>query len=66
MIYLPPRGGVMTTHPTGSTVTTTVHSIGGRSCQVTGTVVDHRRGQLVVATECHGRIMVSPDKVEGA
>lgn len=46
------------THPIGSEVTTTVHGIGGRSEQVTGTVVDHRRKALVVQTEYHGRIVV--------
>jgi hypothetical protein len=50
----------------GSTVTTTVHSIGGRQERVTGQVVDHcRRRAVVVETECHGRIVVPLDKVEG-
>jgi hypothetical protein len=45
-------------HPVGSTVATTVYAIGGRSERVSGRVEGHKRGQLVVATECHGRIMV--------
>jgi hypothetical protein len=48
----------------GETVTTTVHGIGGRSEKVTGTVVGHKRSALIVQTECHGRIMVTQDKIE--
>lgn len=50
--------------PVGSEVATTVHTIGGRSERVTGTVVDYRRRSVVVATECHGRIVVPLDKIE--
>lgn len=51
------------THPAGSSITTIVHSIGGRSERVTGIVVDHRHHSAVVQTDCHGRIMVSRDKI---
>jgi hypothetical protein len=50
--------------PVGASASTIVYAIGGRSERVTGTVVDHRRGQLVVATPCHGRIMVPLRKAE--
>lgn len=52
------------THPEGSIVTTTVHSIGGRSELVAGTVTGHKRGQLVVKTDCHGTILVPLNQVE--
>lgn len=48
----------------GAQVTTTVHSIGGRTEVVTGPVVDYRRNAVVVQTEAHGRIVVPVSKVE--
>lgn len=51
-------------YPLGSSVATIVHSIGGRQERVSGTVVDHRRGQVAVQTDGHGCIMVALDNVE--
>lgn len=51
------------TYPLGTTVTTTVHGIGNRSERVTGEVVDHERGELIVLTENHGRVCVALDRI---
>lgn len=51
-------------HPLGSTVTTIVYSIGGRSETVAGTVVDYWRGRCLIAqTEFHGRLVIERAKV---
>lgn len=50
--------------PIGATVRTVVHSLGGRSETVTGTVTDHKYGQLRVRTEFHGTLCVPPDRAE--
>ena len=50
-------------HPVGTTVSTIVNSIGGRSETVTGEVVEHKRRRMVVQTACHGRIVVSMGEV---
>ena len=47
--------------PEGSSVTTSVASIGGKSEEVTGTVTGYKYGKLAVKTDAHGTIMVSPD-----
>ena len=49
----------------GTEVTTTVHSIGGRSEAVTGIVVDHRRKSVTVQTQAHGRIVVPLSELSG-
>jgi hypothetical protein len=49
--------------PMGTTVTTTVYAIGGRSETVSGEVVGYRRSSVVVQTDCHGRIVVPLSKV---
>jgi hypothetical protein len=53
----------MNKYPEGTKVTTIVHSIGGRSDKVTGTVVGHRRKSVIVQTEAYGRIVVPLDKL---
>lgn len=51
-------------YPIGTQITTAVHSIGGRSEDVTGAVIDHKRGELIVSTADHGRICVALDRVK--
>jgi hypothetical protein len=50
-------------HPLGTIVTTTVHSIGGRSEDVSGEVVSHRRGDVHVKTDLHGTLAVPLDRI---
>ena len=50
-------------HPVGSTVATVVHGIGGRSETVSGTVVGHKRGEVLVRTEWHGTLAVELDRI---
>lgn len=52
--------GTLDAYPVGSRVATSVASIGGRSETAVGTVVEHKRRQLIVATKSHGRIVVAP------
>jgi hypothetical protein len=57
--------GIEDQYPVGSQVTTTIHSIGGRSEKVTGVVVGHWRGRSVtVETAAHGTVVVEPAKIE--
>lgn len=48
--------------PVGSKVTTTVHSIGGRSEEVTGKVIGHEHGAIIVRTPNHGDLSVERSK----
>jgi hypothetical protein len=56
---------VESTYPLGAIVSTVVHGIGGRSETVSGAVEGYRRNSVVVATECHGRIVVPASKIIG-
>jgi hypothetical protein len=49
-------------YPEGSLVATMVYSIGGRADKVAGTVTGHKRGMLLVRTDCHGTLAVPLDK----
>jgi hypothetical protein len=52
-------------YQTGDIVSAVVYGIGGRSETVSGTVEGYRRNSVVVATECHGRIVVPVSKIVG-
>lgn len=49
--------------PVGTVASTSVASIGGRSEDVTGTVVGVKRGSVLLKTESHGTLAVEPDKI---
>lgn len=55
-----------TAFPEGSSVTTTVYGIGGRSEEVTGKVVGHKYGNLRVQTKNHGTLSVELGKARPA
>ncbi|MGV8972199.1 MAG: zeta toxin family protein [Rhodoglobus sp.] len=49
--------------PVGTVASTNVASIGGKSEDVTGTVVGVKRGSVLLKTESHGTLAVEPEKI---
>ncbi len=50
-------------HPLGTMASTIVYGIGGRAENVSGTVVDHKRGFVHIKTAAHGTLAVPLSKI---